>query len=73
MVKMMIREERYIQAGVDSRQIRGRNNRQLVLKAEVADFITGITRTVCTQEEIVAAAVELNFRRQSQNIGTTSR
>ena len=34
------------------------------------DFITGITRIVETQEEIVAAAAESNLRRQSQTMGT---
>ena len=61
MEKMMIREEHSIQEGMDSRQIRGRNNKQPVLKAEITDFITGITRTVYTQEEIVAAAAESNL------------
>ena len=69
----MTREERSIQECVDSRQIRGRNNKQLVLKAEITDFITGITRTVYTQEEIVAAAAESNLRRQSQTIRTAFR
>ena len=69
----MIREERSIQESVDSRQIRGRNNKQPVLKAEITDFITGITRTVYTQEEIVAAAAESNLRRQSQIICTAFR
>ena len=41
-----------------------------MLKAEITNFITGITRTVYTQEEIVAAAAESNLRRQSQTIGT---
>ena len=48
MVKMMIKEERAIQEGIDSRQIRGRNNKQLVLKAEITDFITGKITTVYT-------------------------
>ena len=40
------------------------------MKAEVTDFITGITRVVETQEEIVAAAAESNLRRQTQTEGT---
>ena len=32
----------------------------------IIDFVTGITETVTTQEEIVVAAVESNPRRQSQ-------
>ena len=42
MVKLLRKEQRLIQEG--------RNNKQPVLKAEVTDFITGITKTVCTQE-----------------------
>ena len=41
-----------------------------MLKAEVTDSITGISRIVETQEEIVAAAAESNLRRQSQTAGT---
>ena len=63
MVKVMIREEHDIQEGIDSRQIRGRNNKQPVVKAEITDFVTGITRTVTTQEEIIAATTESNLRR----------
>ena len=55
MVKMLRKEQRSIQEGVDLRQIRGTNNKQPVLKAEVTDFTTGITKTVYTQEEIVIA------------------
>ena len=40
------------------------------MKAEVTDFITGITRIVETQEEIVAAAAESNLRQQTQTTGT---
>ena len=40
------------------------------MKAEVTDFITGTTRIVETQEEIVAAATESNLRCQSQTVGT---
>ena len=37
----------------------------------MTDFVTGITRIVETQEEIVAAAAESNLRRQMQTAGTT--
>ena len=73
MVKMLRKEQRSIQEGFDSQQIRGRNNKQLVLKAEVTDFIIGITKTVYTQEKIVIAAVEFNQRCQSQTVGTAFR
>ena len=43
------------------------------MKAEVTDFITGITKTIYTQEEIVIAAAESNRRRQSQTVDTTFR
>ena len=42
----------------------------LVLKAEVTDFFTGITRVVETQEEIAAAAAKSNLLWQTQTIGT---
>ena len=58
---------------MESRQIRGKNIKQLVLKIEVTDFITGITTTVYTQEEIVIAAAESNLRCQSQTVGTAFR
>ena len=74
MVKMLKKELRSIQEGVESRQIRGRNDKQPVMKAEITYFITGITTTVYTQEEIViAAAAELNLLCQSQTIGTAFR
>ena len=73
MVKMLQKEQRSIQESYDSQQIRGRNNKQPVLKAEVTDFITGITKTIYTQEEIVIAAAESNRRRQSQTVDTTFR
>ena len=73
MKKMMVREQRSIQEGKDSRQIRGRNNKQPVLKAEITDFISGTIKTVYTQEEIVSAAAESNLRRQSQTVGTAFR
>ena len=73
MVKMLRKEQRSIQEGFDSQQIRGRNNRQPVLKAEVTDFITGSTKTVYTQEKIVIAAAESNRRRQSQTVATAFR
>ena len=58
---------------MDSEQIRGRNNKQPVLKAEITDFITGITRTVYTQEEIVVVAAESNLCCQSKTNGTAFR
>ena len=67
---MLKREQQSIQEGMESRQIRGRNNKQLVLKAEITNFITGTTTTVYTQGEIVFAAAESNLRRQSQTEGT---
>ena len=70
---MLKREQRSIQEGRDSKQIRGRNNKQPVLKGEITNFITGITRIVYTQEEIVVAAAESNFRRQSKTVGTAFR
>ena len=73
MVKMLRKEQRTIQEGYNLRQIRGRNNKQPVLKGEVTDFITGITKTVYTQEEIVIAAAEFSRRRQSQTVDTASR
>ena len=51
MVKMLRKEQRSIQVGFELRQIRGRSSKQPVLKAEVTDFITGITKTVYTQEK----------------------
>ena len=42
-------------------KILGRNNKQTVLKAQITDFVTGVTRTADTQEEIVAAAAESKF------------
>ena len=70
MVKMLKREQRSIQEGVDSRQIRGKNNKQTVLKAEITDFITGITTTVYTQKEIVVTVAESALKRQSKTVGT---
>ena len=70
---MLRKEQRSIQEGFDSQQIRGRKNKQPVLKAEATDFITGITKTVYTQEEIVIATAESNQRRQSQTVGTAIR
>ena len=46
MEKSLRREQRSIREGRESKQIRGRNNKQPVLKAEITDFVTGITRTV---------------------------
>ena len=73
MIKMLRKEQRSSQEDRDSRQIRGRNNKQPVLKAEITDFITGSVTTVYTQEEIVIAAAESNLRRQSQTVDTTFR
>ena len=66
---MMIRKERTKQEGRESRHIHGRNNKCPVLKAEVTNFVTGITRIVETQEEILAAAAESNLCRQTQTVG----
>ena len=73
MLKMMICEECSIEEGVGSRQIGGKNNKKPVLKAEIINFITGITRTVYTQEDIVAAAAESSIQRQSLLIDTAIR
>ena len=70
LTKMMIREGRSRQEGRDSERIRGRNNKSPVLKAEVTNFLTGTTRVVGTQEEIIAAAAESNLHRQTQTVGT---
>ena len=70
MIKMLRKEQRLIQEGRDSRQIRERNDKQPVLKAEVTGFITGSVKTVYTQAEIVIAAAESNLRRQSQTVDT---
>ena len=58
MVKMLKREQRSIQYGVESRQIRGRNNKQPVLKAEITNFITSTTTTVYIQGEIINVAAK---------------
>ena len=73
MIKLLRKEQRSIQEDRDSRQIRGRNNKQPVLKAEITDFTTGSVRTVYTQEEIVFAAAESNLRRQFQTVDTAFR
>ena len=70
---MLRLEQQSIQEGLDSRQIRGRNNKQPVLKAEITDFINGVTTIVYTQEGTVVAAAESNLRRQSQTVGTAFR
>ena len=49
MTKMLKKEQRAIQEGRDSWQIRGRNNKQPILKAKITDFITGTVSTVHTQ------------------------
>ena len=36
----------------------------------MTDFVTGITRIVETQEEIIGAATKSNLRRQTQTAGT---
>ena len=66
---MMIREVRFRQEGRESRQIGRQNNKFPVLKVEVTNFVTGTTKVVETQEEIVAAAAESNLRRQTQTAG----
>ena len=43
------------------------------MKVEITNFVTGITRTVYTQEEIVVATAESNLRRQSQTASTAFR
>ena len=58
---MLKREQRSIPEGKESRQIRGRNNKQPVLKAEITNLITSSTTTVYTQEEIAVAAVLIPF------------
>merc|ERR1712086_424934 len=73
LIKMMRKEQRAIQEGKDSRQIRGRNNKQTILKADVTDFVTGTVTTVHTQDKIVRAAAESNLRRQSQTVNTAFR
>ena len=42
-----------------------------MFKPEVTDFVTGVTRIVETQENIVVAAVEVNLRLQTQTAGIT--
>ena len=42
-----------------------------MLTAKITDFVTDITRTVNTQEEIAAAAARLNLKSQSQTVDTT--
>ena len=69
-VKILKKEQRSIQEGLESRQIRGRSNKQPVLKVEVTNFIDGITKTVYTQEEIVIAAAKYKLRLQSETVGT---
>ena len=50
----------------------GRNNKQPALKVEITNVVTGVTRTVDTQEEIVATTAKSNLQRQSfQTAGTT--
>ena len=71
MVKILKKEQLSIQEGLESRQIKGRNDKQPVLKAEGTEFITGFTMTVYTQEKIFIAAAESNLQRQSQTVGTT--
>ena len=67
---MLRQEQQSFQEGMDLRQIRRRNNKQPVLKAEITDFINGVTTTVYTQEEIVVAATESNLWHQFQTVGT---
>lgn len=50
MMKMMLYEELSIQKGQDLKQIRGRNNKHPVLKAEITNFVTGVIRTIDTQK-----------------------
>ena len=60
MVMMLRKEQQAIQESYPSQQIKGRNNKQPVLKGEITDSITGITKTVYTLEKIVIAAAESN-------------
>ena len=77
MVKMLRKEQRSIQEGFDSQQIRGRKNKQPVLKAEATDFITGITKTVYTQESFfvddITTATSNNILTWMQSITDESR
>ena len=70
MAEMMMHKNRFIQEGIISKQIWGRNNKKLVLKAEITGIITGITRTITIQEEVVATATKSDLRRQSQTVVT---
>ena len=51
-------------------QIRGWNNKQSILKAEITVFINGVITAVYTQEEIIVAAVESNLWCQFQTVVT---
>ena len=73
MVKMLKKEQRSIQEGVESKQIKRRKNKQPVLQAEITDLIAGITTTVYTQEEIGIAVAESNLWCQSHTVGTVYR
>ena len=65
MVKIMICEEHFIQEEHSYKLIRSRNNKQSVLKLEIADFVASITRMVDTQgKSIAAAATSLNLKLQ---------
>ena len=68
----MIQEKRTRQERHESRQISGGNNKCPFLKAEVTNFVTGITRIVEveTQEEIVATASKSNLQQLTQTAGT---
>ena len=73
MIKMLRKEQRSIRESHDLQQIRGRNNKQPVLKVKITDFITESVRTVYIQKEIAITAAESKMRHQSQTVGTTYR
>ena len=54
------------QGGHESKQNRGKNNKQSVLKTKIICFVTCITRTVINQERIIAAGTQSNSKRHSQ-------
>ena len=68
--KMMIQDEQAREEGRESRQLWIWNNKCLVLKAKVTDFVTDIIIIVETQEEVMAAAAESDLRHRSQSTGT---
>ena len=61
MQKVMLQEAKAKKEELKSRKLRGRNNKSLVLKAEVKDPAIGITKIVDPQHDIIAAAAESNL------------